>query len=103
MELASNQAFYLDDQMSGWRIENNTFEDCQVGTFVGGGRGNVIRWNRYVRVGTVQYFNDQGATFDNATVSCDDVRPPFNTSCNTGAAIWMAAAAVDLTHSGRHK
>lgn len=29
-EAASNQAVYLDDQMSGWEVTNNTFTDCQV-------------------------------------------------------------------------
>ena len=28
--------------------------------------------------------------FDHGTVNCSDVAPPFNTTCNTGAARWMA-------------
>ena len=31
VQSASVQAIYLDDQMSGWSILNNTFSDCQVG------------------------------------------------------------------------
>ena len=26
-----SQAIYLDDQMSGWSITNNTFDNCQIG------------------------------------------------------------------------
>ena len=29
----------LDDQMSGYTVTNNTFEDCQVGVFIGASRG----------------------------------------------------------------
>lgn len=32
------QAVYLDDQMSGWDIYNNSFVNCTTGTFVGGGK-----------------------------------------------------------------
>ena len=31
----SNQAVYLDDQMSGWTMENNSFHNCQVAMFIG--------------------------------------------------------------------
>jgi len=34
------QAVYLDDQMSGWHIWNNTFYNCMTGTFIGGGEHN---------------------------------------------------------------
>lgn len=34
----SVQAIYLDDQMSGWSISNNTFYNCQTGSFIGGGQ-----------------------------------------------------------------
>ena len=92
VQVASNQAVYLDDQMSAWLVENNTFIDCQIALFVGGGRRNVFRGNRMVRCGTVFYLNNQGmyGNFDNPTVNCTTVAPPFNTTCSTGAAIWMA-------------
>ena len=88
-QVASNQGLYLDDQASGWLVEGNTFIDCQVGSFIGGGRRNLIIGNRFERCGTVQYLNDQGRTFDKNTVECDDVKPPFKTTCSTGAAEWM--------------
>lgn len=95
VQVASNQAVYLDDQMSGWLVENNTFVDCQIGLFVGGGRSNRFRGNRFSRCGTVFYLNNQGmpGQFDNPTVNCSDQRPPFQTTCSTGAAEWMATKA----------
>ena len=33
---------YLDDQMSGWEVTNNTFRDVVQGILVGGGRHNTI-------------------------------------------------------------
>ena len=95
VQVASNQAVYLDDQMSGWVVENNTFVDCQIGLFVGGGRRNLLRGNRCTRCGTVFYLNNQGmyGQSDNPTVNCTKVAPPFQTTCSTGAAEWMSASA----------
>jgi len=90
---ASNQAVYLDDQMSAWTITNNTFVDCHVASFIGGGRHNVVKRNRFINCGTVQYINDQGRTFDSKSVICTDVSPPGRTTCSTGAAKWMVTKA----------
>ena len=49
----------LDDQMSAWTVTDNHFTDCHVCSFIGGGRRNVVANNRFVRCGTVQYFNNQ--------------------------------------------
>ena len=91
VQVASNQAVYLDDQMSGWVVENNSFIDCQIAMFVGGGRSNSFLNNQCTRCGTVFYLNNQGmfGEFDNPTVNCTDLRPPFVTTCSTGAAEWM--------------
>jgi hypothetical protein len=37
---ANAVALYLDDQLSGVVITNNTFENCQLGIQLGGGRYN---------------------------------------------------------------
>ena len=76
--------------MSAWLVEQNTFINCEVGTFTGGGRRNTIRNNSYENCGTVHYLNNQGMTFDNSTVDCDEVEAPGDTECSTGAALWMA-------------
>ena len=59
--------------------------------FVGGGRSNLFLNNQCIRCGTVFYLNNQGmfGEFDNPTVNCTDLRPPFVTTCSTGAAEWM--------------
>jgi len=94
VQVASNQATYLDDQMSYWELDGNTFELCQVGSFIGGGRGNLIHNNVFKHCGTVQYLNNQGMTFDKDTVQCDGpVAPPFQTTCSTAAAVWMTSQA----------
>jgi len=59
VQQASVQALYLDDQMSAWSVTDNHFTDCHVCSFIGGGRRNVVANNRFVRCGTVQYFNNQ--------------------------------------------
>ena len=93
VQQASVQAIYLDDQQSGWTVVGNTFSDCEICTFIGGGRRNRIAGNRFVRCGTVQYFNDQGITDPSINgikmVNCSEVLPPFSTVCSTGAATWM--------------
>merc|ERR1712232_1430024 len=94
---ASVQAVYMDDQMSGWQILNNTFEDCTVANFIGGGRDHIVTGNRFVRCGTIQYLNNQGMTFDKDAAVCSEVGPPGfgqgDTQCSTGAAKWMATSS----------
>ena len=95
VQIASNQAVYLDDQMSAWVVENNSFVDCQIAMFVGGGRRNLFLNNQCERCGTVFYINNQGmfGNFDNPTVNCTTISPPFETTCSTGAAEWMTTHA----------
>lgn len=93
----SVQAVYLDDQMSGWQILNNTYEDCHVANFIGGGRDVIVTGNNFVRCGTIQYLNNQGMTFDKDAAVCSEVGPPGfgdgETQCSTGAAKWMASSS----------
>lgn len=56
----SVQAIYLDDQMSGWMIYNNTFIDCQVGMFIGGGRRNEVKYNRFEQCDLAVHLDDRG-------------------------------------------
>ena len=41
----SQNAFYLDDQMSGWNFTNNVIINATTGVLVGGGRHNNIQNN----------------------------------------------------------
>ena len=86
------QAIYLDDQMSGWTIANNSFLDCQIGTWVGGGRRNVITNNYYRECGTAVHMDNRGTRGGAKRADqCDDVCKPLTPGCdcNTGAAEWM--------------
>ena len=46
----SVQGVYLDDQMSGWSIVGNRFENVMQGSMLGGGRDNVFAANVFIGV-----------------------------------------------------
>jgi hypothetical protein len=48
----------MDDEMSGWHVENNTFIDCQTAMLLGGGRDVTVVHN-------VIESCDLGLEFDN--------------------------------------
>jgi len=48
-------AAYFDDAMSGWLIEGNVFEDCEIGVFVNGGCDNTVRGNHFHSVDHAVY------------------------------------------------
>jgi hypothetical protein len=54
----SQNAFYLDDQMSGWDFYGNTIINATTGVLIGGGRRNHIHSNLFVN-------NDRDIAFDN--------------------------------------
>eukprot|EP00730_Choanoeca_flexa_P000773 TRINITY_DN10329_c0_g1_i8.p1 TRINITY_DN10329_c0_g1~~TRINITY_DN10329_c0_g1_i8.p1 ORF type:complete len:342 (+),score=35.30 TRINITY_DN10329_c0_g1_i8:597-1622(+) len=56
----SVQAVYLDDEMSGWIVTNNTFIDCQKGVFVGGGRKTHVYNNTFYNVDTALHLDNRG-------------------------------------------
>jgi len=56
----SVQAIYLDDQMSGWLMVNNTFINCYVGIFIGGGRRNIARGNTFKNCTTSVHLDNRG-------------------------------------------
>jgi parallel beta-helix repeat protein len=54
-------ALYLDDQMSGNQVVNNTFINAQQGVLVGGGRDNTVLSGNYVeRCDIVVQFDNRG-------------------------------------------
>ena len=94
VQSASVQAIYLDDQMSYWTITNNTFENCQVGSFIGGGRGNVVQHNSYVRCDTAQHLDDRGLNWQHGSCDCASACEPLSgCQCDTGAVKWMLTQA----------
>lgn len=77
----SVQAVYLDDQMSGWVVANNTFVDCQTGILLGGGRQSTLQGNYFQDVDTAVHFDNRGMGWQKS-------------SCGVGEADYKAAQAV---------
>ena len=56
----SQNAFYLDDQMSGYEFYGNTVVNATTGVLLGGGRDNRIHGNTFVGCDTDVAFDDRG-------------------------------------------
>jgi len=63
----SVQAVYLDDQMSGWSIEGNTFINCQTGVVIGGGRRNNVTNNHFTNCTLSVHFDNRGMNWQNSS------------------------------------
>ena len=90
------QAIYLDDQMSGWSITSNAFVNCQIGSFVGGGRRNVVTGNYYEKCDTAQHLDNRGMNWEKSSAMCTaPACEPLVTGCqcNPSAAEWMVTVA----------
>mmetsp|Transcript_21215 Transcript_21215/g.38299 ORF Transcript_21215/g.38299 Transcript_21215/m.38299 type:complete len:693 (-) Transcript_21215:57-2135(-) len=53
-------AIYLDDQMSGYHVMNNTILDSDTGILLGGGRDNWLVNNRFIRTDVPLSFDSRG-------------------------------------------
>jgi hypothetical protein len=53
-------SIYLDDQMSGWTIEDSSVDGAKSGLLLGGGRRNRVRNNRFANVGEAIVLDDRG-------------------------------------------
>ena len=68
--------------MSGYTIENNKFINCHCGSFIGGGRRNIVRNNQYENCDLCTHVDDRGLTWQK------DFCSPVSTSVhNTGHSI----------------
>merc|ERR1712228_42664 len=65
------QAIYLDDQMSGWSVYNNTFINCQGGMLIGGGRRNTLKNNYCENVDYCVHIDNRGMVWEQT-----DCTPP---------------------------
>jgi parallel beta-helix repeat protein len=76
----SQNAFYLDDQMSGWEFYGNTIVNSSTGVLLGGGRDNKIYDNYFLNNDIDIAFDDRGLTWQ--AKSCKkDCDPKLGTSC----------------------
>lgn len=57
------QAMYLDDQMSGYSLINNTVLDSDTGILLGGGRDNRFIGNRFIRTDIPLSFDNRGLSW----------------------------------------
>lgn len=86
------QAVYLDDQMSGWEVYNNSFIDCNVGTFSGGGRLNLFHSNYYEKCDTAHHFDNRGQNWQKGSCDCShEAAAPFETSCDPAGVAFVLA------------
>eukprot|EP00937_MAST-01D_sp_MAST-1D-sp2_P005041 g5041.t1 len=76
----SQNAFYLDDEMSGWQFYGNSIRNCTTGVLLGGGRRNVIRNNTFKANDKDIAFDDRGMNWQHA--SClQNCSASLGTSC----------------------
>jgi len=83
------QAIYLDDQMSGYDVINNTVLDSDTAILLGGGRHNKLIGNKSIRTQLPLSFDARGLTWDAASckpgnefeaelASYDYMKPPWS-------------------------
>lgn len=82
------QAVYLDDQISGWLWENNTFEDCDTALFIGGGRSNELVGNHISNSNLAVHFDNRGMGWEKSQCGPDggslkDVKAVLNGTAGT--------------------
>ena len=58
-------------QMSGYTIVNNKFFNCHCGTFIGGGRRNLVQNNFYQTCSLAVHVDDRGLTWQKE--DCEEV------------------------------
>eukprot|EP01060_Flectonema_neradi_P038371 TRINITY_DN8014_c0_g1_i1.p1 TRINITY_DN8014_c0_g1~~TRINITY_DN8014_c0_g1_i1.p1 ORF type:complete len:605 (+),score=87.65 TRINITY_DN8014_c0_g1_i1:71-1885(+) len=63
----SVQAIYHDDQISQSTVTNNTFINCHVGVFIGGGRHHVVKYNNFINVTYPVHVDDRGLNWQAAS------------------------------------
>ena len=79
----SQNAFYLDDQMSGWEFYGNTIVNATTGVLIGGGRRNIISNNTFIDCDNDIHFDNRGMNWqaNSCAIGCD---PKLGTSCFHG-------------------
>lgn len=58
--VSKNTKVYLDDQMSGYHVVNNTFINCQAGILLGGGRKTILAGNHFINVDLAIQMDNRG-------------------------------------------
>jgi len=82
-ESCSQNAFYLDDQMSGWEFYGNIITNSTTGVLLGGGRGNKIYNNTFINNDKDIAFDGRGLTWQRnyCNHNCTDPKKGPESSC----------------------
>eukprot|EP00039_Didymoeca_costata_P013068 m.193312 g.193312 ORF g.193312 m.193312 type:complete len:730 (-) comp15666_c0_seq7:2429-4618(-) len=76
----SQNAFYLDDEMSGWEFYGNIIKNSTTGVLLGGGRHNKVHGNVFINNDADIHFDNRGMNWQAA--SCKkDCNASMGTSC----------------------
>ena len=86
------QACYLDDMTSGYEVAFNKFINCDVGTFVGGGRDNHFHDNYYENCNVAQHIDDRGMNWDSGCNTCAVWTNSSSCACTNGTGCAPAVA-----------
>ncbi|HEU4778890.1 MAG TPA: right-handed parallel beta-helix repeat-containing protein, partial [Steroidobacteraceae bacterium] len=84
-------AIYLDDMMSGTRIENNAIVDAQYGVLVGGGRDNIVTKNLFLSTHTPLHVDERALTWAHRAVAPGEVMDKRLNAMPVRDATWAAA------------
>jgi|EP00945_MAST-04E_sp_MAST-4E-sp1_P003217 hypothetical protein len=85
----SQNAFYLDDEMSGWDVYGNVFSNAAQGVLLGGGRRNHFHSNLFLK-------NNLDIAFDNRGMNWQSAFCHFNCSASLGTS--CARVALQAVH-----
>jgi len=80
----SQNAFYLDDQMSGWEFHGNLIINSTTGVLIGGGRRNKIHGNHFVN-------NDKDIAFDNRGMNWESAACKSDCTSKTSSFCYITA------------
>ena len=76
-------AIYLDDQISGYDIYNNTFVDCICGVFIGGGRSNRVHGNYLQQCDVALHVDNRGSSWQASSAKFPS------------GALWLGVAKIE--------
>ena len=84
----TTQAIYMDDELSGYTIVDNHFDDVDVGVFIGGGRHHTVRNNTFEACGTACiHIDNRGMNWAHELCGCQCAFNICSPGCSNGAAI----------------
>jgi hypothetical protein len=84
-------AVYLDDMLSGIRVENNAMVDVDYGVLVGGGRDNVVERNLFQRTKMSVHVDERARTWAQKAVAPGEVMEQRLKAVPTRSPRWQAA------------